>query len=81
MFSKFVQQVKVLLLYQIISIVATDNTSSMPTSYQQYYFGAYNSGCGKREAHINWSVVTCQGITRYRNYLEDYYWSSAADSR
>ena len=32
-----------------------------------------NSGCGKREAHINWSMVTCQGSTRYWNYLEDYW--------
>ena len=23
-----------------------------------------NSGCGEREAHINWSMVTCQGSTR-----------------
>ncbi|CAM9546562.1 unnamed protein product [Ascophyllum nodosum] len=23
------------------------------------------SGCGKREAHINWPMVTCQGSTRY----------------
>ena len=23
-----------------------------------------NSGCGKREAYINWSMVTCQGSTR-----------------
>ena len=23
-----------------------------------------NSGCGKREAHTNWSMVTCQGSTR-----------------
>ena len=23
-----------------------------------------NSGSGKREAHINWSMVTCQGRTR-----------------
>ena len=29
-----------------------------------------NSGCGKREAHINWSMVTCQGSTRYWNCLE-----------
>ena len=32
-----------------------------------------NSGCGKREAHINWSMVTCKGSTRYSNYLEDYW--------
>ena len=32
-----------------------------------------NSGCGKREAHVNWSMVTCQGSTHYWNYLEDYW--------
>ena len=26
--------------------------------------GCTNNGCGKREAHINWSMVTCQGSTR-----------------
>ena len=32
------------------------------------------SGCGKREAHISWSMVTCKMAgTRYRNYLEDYW--------
>ena len=31
------------------------------------------SGCGKREAHITWSMVTCKGSTRYWNYLEDYW--------
>ena len=30
------------------------------------------SGCGK-ERHINWSMVTCQGSTRYWNYLEVYW--------
>ena len=25
------------------------------------------SGCGKKEAHINWSMVTCQDSTRYWN--------------
>ena len=31
------------------------------------------SGCGKRDAHSIWSMVTCKGsITRYWNYLEDY---------
>ena len=23
------------------------------------------SGCGKREVHINWSMVTCEGSTRF----------------
>ena len=32
-----------------------------------------NGGCGKREAHINWSMGTCQGSTRYWNYLEVYW--------
>ena len=31
-----------------------------------------NSGCGKREAHIKWSMVTCKGSSRYWNYLEGY---------
>ena len=31
------------------------------------------SGCGKREAHMNWSMVTCKGSTRYWSYLEDYW--------
>ncbi|CAN0236523.1 unnamed protein product, partial [Ascophyllum nodosum] len=35
-----------------------------------------NSGYGKREAHINWSVVKPEGSTHYLNYLEDY-WPSA----
>ena len=35
-----------------------------------------NSECGKREANIIWSIVTCKGSTRYWNYLEDY-WPSA----
>ena len=35
-----------------------------------------NSRCGKREAHINWSMVTCKGSTCYWNYLE-YYWPCA----
>ena len=30
----------------------------------------------KREAHINWYMVTCKGSTRYWNYIEDY-WSCA----
>ena len=33
----------------------------------------YNGGCGKREAHIDWSMVTCKGSTRYWNYLEEYW--------
>ena len=32
-----------------------------------------NSGRGKKEAHINWSMVTCQGSTRYWDYLDDYW--------
>ena len=28
-------------------------------------------------AHINWSMVTCQGSTRYSNYLE-VYWPCAS---
>ena len=32
-----------------------------------------SSGCGEKKAHINWSMVTCQGSTRYWNYLEDYW--------
>ena len=32
-----------------------------------------NSGCGKREAHINWSMVTCKMAAIVRNYLEDYW--------
>ena len=28
-----------------------------------------SSGCGKREARINWSMVTCQGSNRYWNHL------------
>ena len=30
-----------------------------------------NSGCGKREVHINWSMVMQKGSTRYAKYLED----------
>ena len=30
----------------------------------------------KREAHINWSMVTCQGSSLVRNYLE-VYWTCA----
>ena len=29
--------------------------------------------CGKSEAHVNWSMVTCKGSTRNWNYLEDYW--------
>ena len=29
-------------------------------------------GVGKRGAHINWSMVTCQGAALVRNYLEVY---------
>ena len=43
----------------------TIGTSDMPTSYQLWVW--------EREAHINWSMVTCQGSTRYWNYLEDYW--------
>ena len=32
-----------------------------------------NSGCGVREAHIKWSMVTCKGSTHYWNYVEDYW--------
>ena len=32
-----------------------------------------NSGCGKKEAHINSSMVTCKDNTRYSNYLENYW--------
>ena len=31
----------------------------------------------KREANINWSMVTCQGSTRYWNYLVEVYWPCA----
>ena len=31
-----------------------------------------NSGCGKREAHISWSMVRPAKAARYRNYLENY---------
>ena len=42
---------------------------STTTSYQQWVW--------EREAHINWSMVTCQGSTRYWTYLE-VYWSCAS---
>ena len=45
------------------------DTFSMPTSY----IIPLVSGCGKREAHNNWSMVTCKGSTRYWNYLEVYW--------
>ena len=32
-----------------------------------------NSRCGKKEARIDWSMMTCQGSTRCWNYLEDYW--------
>ena len=36
------------------------------------------SGCGKIEAHLNWSMVTPEkACTCYWNYLEDYYWPCA----
>ena len=40
-------------------------TFNMPTSYQSWVW--------EREAHINRSMVTCQGSTRYWNYLEVYW--------
>ena len=38
-----------------------------------YFQHATISGCGKREARIKWSMVTCKSRTRYWNYLEDYW--------
>ena len=32
-----------------------------------------SSGCGKKEAHIYCSMVTCQGGPRYWKYLEGYW--------
>ena len=37
-------------------ILDHSGTFNMPTSYQQWVW--------EREAHINWSMVTCQGRTR-----------------
>ena len=37
-----------------------------------------NSGRRKREAHINWSMVTCEGSTRYSTYLLADNWSFCA---
>ena len=37
----------------------------MPTSYQKWVW--------EREAHIDWSMVTCQGSTRFLNYREVYW--------
>ena len=36
-----------------------------------------NSGYRKREAHINWSMVTCKGSIRDSSYVEDYLIASA----
>ena len=41
------------------------HTLSTPTSYQKWVW--------EREAHFNWSMVTCQSSTRYWNYLEVYW--------
>ena len=37
-------------------------------------------GYGKREARINWSMVTCEGSTRYWNHLEEY-WPYAGEEQ
>ena len=38
---------------------------NMPTSYQWWVW--------EREAHINWSLMTCQGSTCYWNYFKVYW--------
>ena len=38
-----------------------------------YFTNRFCVLCGKREAHINWSMVTRRGSTRYWNYLEDFW--------
>ena len=40
-----------------------------------------NSGCGKREAHINWSMVTCKMAALVWNYIKDYWPCAGAESR
>ena len=45
--------------------------SRLSTCYN--HFIPIVSGCGIREAHMNWSMVTCKDSTRYWNYLEDYW--------
>ena len=46
-------------------------TSNTAFHFRRYFHNphfipiiVYNSGCVKREAHIIWSMVTCQGSTR-----------------
>ena len=48
-------------------------TINITTSYFIPIIVYNKSGCGKKEAWINWSMVTCRGSTRYWNDLEDYW--------